>query len=122
MPTRPLLYIAGPYTATDPVVNTRAAILVGDIVYRETHWLPLVPHVSLLNHLVAPHEPEHWYDYDLHLLEHCQAIVRLPGESLGSDREESHALQNVIFRLRFTDLPANAQDVWTGRFNYGRKP
>lgn len=119
MPSRPMLYIAGPYTAVDPVINTRAAIIVGDIVYRETHWLPLVPHVSLLNHLVTPHAPDHWYEYDLHLLEHCQAIVRLPGESLGSDREEAHALSNGIYRLRFGDLPESAQTAWTDRFTNG---
>ena len=112
---RPMLYIAGPYTHPDPVANTRAALAVGDVVYRETGWLPVVPHLSLLAHLVTPHGPQHWYDFDLRLLEHCAGIVRLPGVSPGADREEEHAERIGLARVPFLDLPRAAIDAWNSR-------
>jgi hypothetical protein len=109
---RPLLYIAAPYTSPDPVANTHAVCRLAMIVYDETDWCPFVPHLSLLWQAVTPRPAAHWYEYDLHVLRQCDAIVRLPGESPGADREmdEAHSLGLKI--VGFYDLPREARGEW----------
>lgn len=110
--SRPLLYVAGPYTRADPVENTHRAIKVATVIYDRTHWVPVVPHLTLLWHLVDPQPVEHWYAYDIHLLARCDAIVRLPGASTGADREMAEADARRITRVQYLDLPASVRIQW----------
>ncbi len=87
-----VIYIAGPYTHPDPIVNTRAAVLAGEAVLA-AGAIPVVPHLSMLWHLVSPHDVDWWYNYDLQLLARCDALLRLPGASTGADREVVEALK-----------------------------
>jgi hypothetical protein len=89
---RPLVYIAGPYSQGDQVVNTRAACEAGDRVW-DAGYMPIVPHTSLAWHLASPKPAAHWYEYDLHLLRLCQHLIRLPGDSWGADRECVQAIK-----------------------------
>jgi hypothetical protein len=89
--TKPLVYVAGPYTNGDPVVNTRAAVEMGEELIA-LGVLPVIPHLSLLWHFAAPHPVEFWYEYDLAVLARCDALYRMPGRSTGADREVEHAL------------------------------
>lgn len=107
-----MLYLAGPYTRDDPVANTHRAIHVATAVHDLTGWLPICPHLTLLWHLVDPHEVDYWYDYDLAIIEHCAAIVRLPGPSTGADREMDFATTIGLETVEFTDLPTAAQSAW----------
>jgi hypothetical protein len=84
---RPLVYIAAPYTRPDPVENTHLAIKVANELIDAGLVTPVVPHISLLWHLVTPRGLEFWYEYDLAILARCDAVYRLPGESTGADRE-----------------------------------
>lgn len=93
---RPMIYIAGPYTHPDPVANTREAILVGMALYEHEGAVPIVPHLSILAHLIEPRPVDFWYRFDLGLLERCDALLRLPGESTGADNEVVWALENGI--------------------------
>lgn len=88
---KPLVYIAGPYTNPDPVENTHRAIKAGMEVWEWGLAVPIIPHLSLLAHVVQPRGVDYWYDLDLAQLDHCDALVRLPGESTGADREVEHA-------------------------------
>lgn len=88
---RPLLYIAGPYQHPDPVQNTHETCRIATLIYERTEWVPLVPHLSLLWHLVMPQTAAWWYEYDLHLLARCDALLRLPGDSHGADMEVREA-------------------------------
>ncbi len=81
-----LIFISGPYTHPDPVINVRNAILAGEEVLKLGHN-PWIPHLNHLWHLVSPHPEEFWYAYDLIWLRKCDAILRLPGESKGADKE-----------------------------------
>lgn len=113
MTTRLLLYVAGPYTRDDPVENTHRAIKTASAIYRLTPWVPVVPHLSLLWHLVDPQPIEFWYEYDLHLLDGCSAIVRLPGPSAGADAEVAHARFIRIHEVPFGELPDVARRCWS---------
>jgi len=83
---RLLVYIAGPYTNPEPVENTRKAIDAWKVLV-DAGYLPFVPHLTLLVQLVYPHDPDFWYALDIDFLEHCDVLLRLPGESWGADRE-----------------------------------
>src|SRR4051794_18256077 len=93
-PRKPLVYIAGPYTHPDPVLNVRRAVEVAE-------WLgpdivSVVPHLTMLWHLVSPHPLEWWYARDLDLLAHCHALWRMDGESTGADAEVAFAHERGI--------------------------
>jgi hypothetical protein len=90
--TELLVYVAGPYTHPDPILNTRAACTVADsIMALCPNVVALVPHLTIVWHLIHPRGVEHWYGYDLRLLARCDAVFRFPGDSVGADREVDHA-------------------------------
>jgi hypothetical protein len=86
------VYIAAPYTIGDPIVNIREAVIAGDRILQLGH-IPFIPHINALWHLISPHPPETWYEWDLRWLEQCDAVIRLPGESKGADGEVARAKQ-----------------------------
>lgn len=98
--SRPLLYVAGPFSA-DPVISTRIALVTATAIYERTEFVPVVPHLTFFWHLVTPMPYESWLDIDLTVLERCHAITRLPGESPGADREVAHALKLGLPLLEF---------------------
>ena len=80
------IYVAGPYTNGDPVLNVRKAIEAAEQL-RELGYVPFIPHLTHLWHLISPHEYEYWIEYDKEWLEKCDALLRLPGISKGADDE-----------------------------------
>ncbi len=85
----PLTYLAGPYSS-DPERNTARAIEA--LHHLLDAGVPAIcPHLS---HLAEQHQArdyEDWMALDLRLLERCDVLVRLPGDSAGADREIAHA-------------------------------
>lgn len=86
------IYVAGPYTQGDSVLNLRNALEAAEEIAAQGH-APYVPHLTMFWHLVFPHGNQHWYEHDLAWLDVCQAIVRLPGPSYGADREVERAVE-----------------------------
>lgn len=84
------VYVAGPYTNGDVGANVRAAILAADELLTAGH-VPFVPHLAHFWHLVTPRRYEDWLALDLAWLPLCEAVLRLPGYSLGADREVARA-------------------------------
>src|SRR5947207_11029921 len=93
---RPLVHIAGPYTQPDPGANTHAVIALASELIDEGLVTPFVPHLTLLWHAVRPRPLDFWYAYDVALLQRCDALFRIPGESSGADMEVEFALKNGI--------------------------
>lgn len=85
-----LVYVAGPYTNPDPVINVQRACEYGTLVQNAGH-VPLVPHLTMLWHLVSPRPYEHWLAYDVELMLRCDAVLRFPGASSGADAEVKEA-------------------------------
>ena len=94
------IFIAGPYTKGDVAQNVRAAIDAADRLIEAGH-VPFVPHLSHFQHLVHPRPYEDWIRLDKEWLKVCDAVVRLPGESPGADRETALAreLKISVFTL-----------------------
>ena len=80
------VYIAGPYTKGDVAVNVRNAIEAANQLMDHGHF-PFIPHLNHFVHLLFPRPYEDWLALDNVFLPYCQALVRLPGESLGADKE-----------------------------------
>ena len=84
------VYVAGPYTAGDPCVNTHAAIAMGNELL-DYGFAPFVPHMSHFWHTVTPRPYEDWMGLDLAWVVAADAVLRLPGASAGADREVAAA-------------------------------
>lgn len=87
---RPRVYIAGPYTHGDVMVNIRAAVQAAERVFA---WggAPYVPHLTGFWHFISPHEHAYWLTLDCEWLAVCDVVLRLPGLSPGADQEEDIA-------------------------------
>lgn len=80
------VYIAAPYTRPDPIINTQLAVSVADELLARG-YVPIVPHLTMLWHLISPRPIEEWYAYDIDVMSRCDAVLRLPGESVGATAE-----------------------------------
>lgn len=89
------VYVAGPYTLGDVAANVRTAILAGSVLLDAGHE-PYIPHLSHFIHLLAPRPYETWIRLDNAFLPHCDALVRLEGESRGGDAEVDLARKHGI--------------------------
>ena len=81
-----LVYIAAPYTNGDIGQNIKRVIDCADELCELGHT-PFIPHLTHLWHLISPKSRDFWCAYDLIWLDLCDALLRLPGESPGADRE-----------------------------------
>ena len=80
------VYVAGPYSKGDVAVNVRNAILVANRL-RDAGFAPFLPHLTHFWHLVVPRPYEDWLDLDNQFIPFCDALLRIPGESSGADKE-----------------------------------
>jgi hypothetical protein len=87
---RKKVYVAGPYTQGDVVLNVRAAVLAANELL-DAGFIPFVPHLTHLWHAICPRPYQDWLDLDLEWLEECDILLRLPGPSSGADDEAKRA-------------------------------
>lgn len=86
------VYIAGPYTKGDVAENVSSAIEMGTII-ADMGGAPFVPHLTHFWHMMHPRGWEFWMQQDEAWLRVCDAVLRLPGDSVGADREVELAEQ-----------------------------
>jgi len=87
------IYIAGPLTgATEAqkAQNVRNAIDAAARLVRYG-YAPLVPHLYTYIDNIYPQDYERWMAIDFALLQRCDMVLRLQGESPGADREVEYA-------------------------------
>lgn len=96
---KPLVYVAGPITG-DPFGCVREAVGAMQRLM-DLGCVPFLPQLSILAEMVQPFGYETWMTYDFDVIAHCDAMVRLEGESPGADREvkEAGRLGIPIFRF-----------------------
>jgi hypothetical protein len=85
------VYIAGPYTIGDKEEHVNNAITMGAQVMDLGHS-PFIPHLSHFVELKYPRAWERWMEVDEDFLSICEALIRIPGESKGADREVKMAM------------------------------
>ena len=85
------IYIAGPMSKGWFGDHMRAAIDAADKL-RDVGCAPFIPHLCFFWDLMGHgHTYEQWMAYDFEWLKQCDAVLRLPGESSGADREIVYA-------------------------------
>jgi hypothetical protein len=87
---RTVIYISAPYTIGDVAQNVRRAIDAADILLARG-YIPFVPHLTHFWHFISPKSHRKWIEIDKVILERCDAVLRLDGESVGADEEVAHA-------------------------------
>lgn len=80
------IYVAGPYSTGNVSTNVKAAVLAGDELAGRGH-IVFIPHLTFFWGMLCPHENEFWMQQDFGWVRACDALLRLPGESPGADRE-----------------------------------
>ena len=80
------IYIAGPYTKGDVAVNVRNAFDAANQL-ADFGFAPFVPHSTHFWHMLRPRPYQFWLDLDNQYLPFCEAVLRLPGQSDGADKE-----------------------------------
>lgn len=101
---RTRVYIAGPlskgcrFDNVDKGMKAYAALI-------RAGYAPFLPHFSALVAWLLPDvDYDGWLDTDLPFVEACDALLRLPGESVGADREVRHAHDHNIPVHHFLDV------------------
>ena len=101
------VYVAGPLTQGEQWRNVREALLAADELLALHDLVPYVPHLSVHWDTLCPHDYETWMRQCLAWVERCDALLRLPGESPGSDREVAHAkAHGLVVFYGLSDLRA----------------
>lgn len=103
--SKPYIYLAGPYSS-DPVVNTGRAIDFGNWLMDEGYQV-FVPHLSLFQHMRRPRTYDEWLAITIGWMKRCDVVVRLPGESSGSDAEvaQARAAGMPVYEMLSTTVP-----------------
>jgi hypothetical protein len=84
------VYIAAPYggEGEDVVLNIHKAIEAAEhVLYQTENWLPFVPHLFHLWHLVSPQAYEFWMKMDREWMQTCHAVVMVGDMSEGVKRD-----------------------------------
>lgn len=92
------VYVAAPIRQGDRPANIHRAIVAGEQLRAAGH-APFIPHLGELWAIVTGRgdgDPEEWFTYDNAWLDVCDALIRLPGPSQGSDLEVERARANGI--------------------------
>jgi hypothetical protein len=90
------IFISGPYSKGDTAINVRDAISAGNYLAGIGHY-PFIPHLNHFWHFLWPNEDiNFWYEQDIVWLHQCEALLRIPGESAGADREVEIAKEMEI--------------------------
>jgi hypothetical protein len=90
------VYVSGPLTTGGPAKlheNVRRAVAAACTLI-ERGYVAVVPHEKALlceRMLDLPYEG--WLAYDLKVIDRCDVLLRLPGESGGADREVEYMKQ-----------------------------
>lgn len=83
---RKLVYIAGPYTQGDVVLNVKKALEVADALWAKG-YVPHVPHITHFWHFLSPKSYDDWMVIGCAILERSDLVLRLPGVSKGAVKE-----------------------------------
>lgn len=88
------VYIAGPMsTSGEPGPNLHAAAVAASTLMLHG-FQAFVPHVTWFLHAICPTiDVSLWQEWDRLWITRCDALLRLPGRSVGADREVAWAEQ-----------------------------
>jgi hypothetical protein len=105
--SRPVVYIASPYTKGDPAINTWFQMKVFHELLDDGVVWPFIPLTSHFMHLQRPRHYQDWIDYDLALLDRFDACLRLDAScpELKYKVSESSGADGEVNRFRALNKP-----------------
>src|SRR5438132_9448642 len=86
---RTRVYVAGPISIGDVQANVQKAMDLGETLIK-LGYAPYIPHLDMAlapKGLEGTERYERALDVDFSVISVCHALIRLPGESHGADRE-----------------------------------
>ena len=102
-----LIYISGPYSIGDKVMNVLRAIEAGNQVL-EIGAIPFIPHLCHFWDMMTPRPLEDWMKIDYEMLKRCDGLLWLEGKSIGAWDEVGYALRHQIPVYRSIEEVKNA--------------
>lgn len=120
MKIQPYIYLSGPLTSGNALTNTRKAIEFGVALW-DAGYTIFIPHLNSFIEMFYERSYEHWMQNDLAWVDRCDFLVRLPGESRGSDQEVARALSSgkpVVFVP--VGMTPEAFVGWLNNINLGK--
>jgi len=75
--SKPIIYIASPYTKGDPAINTHFQCKMFDELMNDGIVWPVVPLWAHFQHISFPRHYKDWINYDLALLPRYDGCLRL---------------------------------------------
>ena len=84
------VFISSPYTLGDQGENVRKQMDMFNQLFK-IGYMPFAPLLYHFQHMVHPLGYEEWMEIDFAMLDVCDIVLRLPGESSGADREVLYA-------------------------------
>jgi len=87
---RRYIYVAGPYTQGNVTRNVQRVLNAAEEL-RAYMFTPFVPHLYHFWDFYKPHDYMFWLSLGLSWIPRCDAVLRLSGESPGSDVEIDRA-------------------------------
>lgn len=90
------VFICSPYTKPDPAVNINISVKMFNRLMDDGKCVPINMLWTHFYHCINPRSYEDWLAYCMSFLPLCQAVLRLPGESSGVDREVQVAVEMGI--------------------------
>lgn len=105
--TKPVVYIASPYTKGDPAINTHCQLRAFTELMDDGIVWPFIPLVSHYIHTAFPRPYKDWVDYDLALIERFDACLRLNAvnQALNYEVTESKGADGEVARFRKLKKP-----------------
>lgn len=92
---KPVIYIASPYRVGSQAANVSVQLDAGHRVM-DLGAYPIVPLLTHYMDIYEPRDEQDWLDMGLEMVRRSDAVLRLPGYSVGADAEVEEARRYAI--------------------------
>ena len=105
--TKPIVYIASPYTKGDPAINTHFQCSIFNELMDDGLVWPVAPLWSHFQHTIMPRPYKDWVGYDLAMITRYDACLRLDAsiQSLNYNIHESSGADGEVAAFLAMDKP-----------------
>lgn len=90
-----IIFISGPMSLGPLERNIRDAMTAANILIKND-FSPFIPHLFSFVEITFPQEYERWLEIDFAFIRISSAVLRLPGLSMGADKETTFARTHGI--------------------------
>lgn len=110
-----IVYLASPYSRYANKLDAVAVQIDTFAILRDLGYQPIAPLLSHYIDELYPATYERWLEWCLAMVRVCDVVLRLPGESVGADREVAEARRlgkPVVHSIDELQRVGNATYTW----------